>query len=617
MTSAGVKFRDFFLSLTGKRELPKLDISAEIAVIGRTSPATASALEALETTVDALTRKLAQLGDNTFPEISVLSRADGSLIAWMGQRDKWEGIYAKSIRLGATIAAPDLYTDASGNLVINGSVIVGMPPSSLDVDFPIIDNLTLQNNTPGAGRITWSAFTLSYRGLTYTVVTGSTASSAETVAYWDLSAPTVLSKTTYAAYSPANNRFVILINDAGTAYAAYQQPTKNSVLGIYIPDGAIIARHITAAAIDVTKLTLRKIIAVLTFHDNTPGAGSVSWDAGTIYYDGVAYAVSGGNTALAYVSWTVGSAALTAGASFTPAANVFLIATNVAGIYDNSWDKIGSQSLATAMFPDSVVTSAKILALDAGKITTGTLDAARIAAAAIDVTKLNIKRIIVSGLTLTSNSPSAGKIAWSACTVYYNGTAYAISSGNTSSTTHTQITWTVAAGTFASATIFTPGPTIFQIATNSGGTYDEVWDKPGNLSVQRSNLNFGLLEGYAPQAQATLTIDATGDTTVLSESAEGGLLFITFFSTGVVGANISVKITIDGTTERTISVMSTGVYTEEALAWAMRVVNDGTTSGDSITLWYGFTYKTSILIKVNSDNASPNVNVRIVYVHTT
>jgi hypothetical protein len=126
--------------------------------------------------------------------------------------------------------------------------------------------------------------------------------------------------------------------------------------------------------------------------------------------------------------------------------------------------------------------------INASNINSGTLSAGRIAAGSIDATKVNIRQILVGGLTLTNNSPSAGNIAWSSCTVYYDGSAYAVSSGNTTSG-HGFVYWTVGSGTFTEAATFTPGSTTFLIATNTAGAADVAWNKLASGGVVASHLN--------------------------------------------------------------------------------------------------------------------------------
>lgn len=111
--------------------------------------------------------------------------------------------------------------------------------------------------------------------------------------------------------------------------------------------------------------------------------------------------------------------------------------------------------------------------------------------------------IQVVGLTVTNNSPGGGQIAWSACTVYYNGAAYSIAAGNSS--TNQFVWWVVGASTFSSGNTFTPGPTIFPILTNTAGTSDLTWNKVGAGSIKGAHL--GLSAGIYNGPNGVLTLD--------------------------------------------------------------------------------------------------------------
>ena len=467
---------------------PVVDIGQEIAKIRNTDPVLAGALDRIVDTMDAQSAWVKRVVQRETLDFKVRTPS-GSLAArigsWISGQLSYTGAWFRNLWVGPTEATATI-TVVDGVVSIDGTVVVGLPPSSLNVDYPMVSGLTLQNNTPGAGRITWSQFSVSYRGTTYTVVTGNTASSSETFAYWDLSSPTVLTPIAHGSYTPANNRFVMLVNDSGTAYTAYQQPTKNSISGIYLPDGAIVARHITAAQIDATKFNLKKIISVLTFTSNSPGAGSVAWASGYVYYNGTEYVIGSGNTALKFIYWVIGNSTLSASSTET--------------------DTLGSDR--------------------------------------------------------------------------------------------------------------------FLIATNTTGTYDEAWDKVAKNGVMRNNLAFGLLEGYSAQPFASATVIfpiVQADTTILSESAEGGLLYIY----GIVKAlptgttAVDLKINVDGAGEQTYNLVDTAGFMDSLKAISMQVIGNGTNIGDYFLILYGFTYRTSISVKMSTldTNNTGQYGFKIFYVH--
>lgn len=140
--------------------------------------------------------------------------------------------------------------------------------------------------------------------------------------------------------------------------------------------GTLTADYILAASIDATKLNIKDIIAVgLAFANNSPGAGSVAWGGFTIYWNGIAYPITAGNSASAILYWNAGDATLTGTtvAAYTPQTNRFVIGTNVSGTATESWNTLGSQVVTTKMLADGSITDVKVVNLSAVKITTGTL----------------------------------------------------------------------------------------------------------------------------------------------------------------------------------------------------------------------------------------------------
>jgi len=107
---------------------------------------------------------------------------------------------------------------------------------------------------------------------------------------------------------------------------------------------------------------------------------------------------------------------------------------------------------------------------------------------AITASKFNTKIPVVQGLTLTNDSPTAGNVAWSACTVYYNGTAYSISSGNTTGGNR-YIYWKDLGASFASSAThpgsisgWAPGED-FIIAVNDSGIGQLAWNAIANQMI--------------------------------------------------------------------------------------------------------------------------------------
>ena len=99
---------------------------------------------------------------------------------------------------------------------------------------------------------------------------------------------------------------------------------------------------------------------------------------------------------------------------------------------------------------------------------------ANLQAGSVGPTETNFKLVIPSGLIFTDNSPTAGLVAWSACSVVYNGVTYPIVAG---STAYKWAYWVVGNATFStSATMPTFNDTTFPIAINNSGTHYTLWD---------------------------------------------------------------------------------------------------------------------------------------------
>lgn len=112
----------------------------------------------------------------------------------------------------------------------------------------------------------------------------------------------------------------------------------------------------------------------ITFTDNSPIAGKVSWSAGEVIYKGVTYAITAGNTALKYIWWdlTTPTAFQVSATKPTLTDDDFIVAINSSGTHRMVWD-------ATL--------------IDGGTIITGTISAEEIIAHTITTDE-----ILMSGL---------------------------------------------------------------------------------------------------------------------------------------------------------------------------------------------------------------------------
>ena len=261
------------------------------------------------------------------------------------------------------------------------------------------------------------------------------------------------------------------------------------------------------------------------------------------------------------------------------------------------------------------------------------ITAGNITAGSITTDKLNIVDVLVTGMTLTNNSPAAGRVAWSACTVYYMGVAYAITGGNTPNTTDTLIYWTVGNTTFSTGSSFTPATNVFPIATNTGGVGDTTWNKIGRKAVQEDNLGVSLLKGFQIQPLATVTVDPTQAAnttfTALNYSGSGALLTIGFIALGNSAANagllslpvLNLEIQVDGATIQALSLLETDAggnqrFPATILGITQSNVGSGATASDYVSIVQGISFNTSCLVRakiVNQNTASATYTLEAYY----
>jgi hypothetical protein len=208
----------------------------------------------------------------------------------------------------------------------------------------------------------------------------------------------------------------------------------------------------------------------------------------------------------------------------------------------------------------------------------------------------------VVGLAFQNNTPVGGQISWSACTVYYNGTAYPIAAGT--SGTDALVWWNVGDKVFSSGASFTPSPTTFPILTNVAGTTDLTWFKVGASSIQPSQLIGGLLPpGYQIQTPATASLGASGTTTLLSYTGAGALLTVFGqLSNLKTSGGSTIQITVDGQPSQTINLTDTGGagndgFSTQANAMA---VDGGTVVANSTGIVLGFysSFQVSIAVTI-------------------
>lgn len=231
------------------------------------------------------------------------------------------------------------------------------------------------------------------------------------------------------------------------------------------------------------------------------------------------------------------------------------------------------------------------------------------------VSAINFPLLIITDLQFTNNSPGAGRISWTACTIYYNGNIYGISAGNCLST-DTLVWWVVGESSFRSGTAFTPNQTTFPIATNTSGTADIAYNKIGANSIQETNVIGGFTSGYAPQNPSDTTPLAGNSTTLLNYTGAGGIVSVGITDasggTTAAGSAITLSITFDGGTTQSYTIKgpsgggSSNLWSSEVLNCVQDSVGSGTAAGDRVVIPFGVAFKTSCVITLNHTGGLSN-----------
>jgi hypothetical protein len=214
---------------------------------------------------------------------------------------------------------------------------------------------------------------------------------------------------------------------------------------------------------------------------------------------------------------------------------------------------------------------------EAGSVnaTTATVAAADITDFAINATKINNKVIALSGDTWTDHSPSSLYVAWNSHTLYYNGVAYTVASGNT---INNYIWWSSSSPTVYqnSATLPTLTDSDFIIATNVGGVHDLAWNAMANSVIGSAYIQDGAIVNAKI---GNLAVDNAKINDLNAAKINAGDVAANRLTLAGGGVNLGStliapgKIQIDGTTSLTSWIMG-GDVTK---------INGGAVSANTIT----------------------------------
>jgi len=144
--------------------------------------------------------------------------------------------------------------------------------------------------------------------------------------------------------------------------------------GVEATTVGVAATDIEDFAVTASKMFTKAIILTAdVWTNNSPGAGSIAWNAHSIIYNGASYPITAGNTALGYVYWVAGAATYSTSATH-PAlgATGFMVGINTVGVHTLVWNSSANM----------VIGNAYIVDLNADKITAGTITGSTLQTAA-------------------------------------------------------------------------------------------------------------------------------------------------------------------------------------------------------------------------------------------
>lgn len=167
-----------------------------------------------------------------------------------------------------------------------------------------------------------------------------------------------------------------------------------------LASNSITASKIQAGAVTSSKLAVAQIfIEGLTWYDNTPSSGYISWSSCTVYYGGVAYNISAGSTNNKYIYWSLGNTSFTTSNTKPSWSDyTFMIAINDNGYHRTVWNAtyIHGGTLITGTITAQEISAGSITGdrlasrtITADKIATGTITASEIATNTITVSNLS------------------------------------------------------------------------------------------------------------------------------------------------------------------------------------------------------------------------------------
>jgi len=229
------------------RKQPTLDVTPQATAIMQRDPLLASSLMQLQDGFNSLASDFRNLDIEVFDRI-VVTGEGGKPVAWFGSNPPFGGGWMQECYIGGDDPTNARITaDVYGNVLIDGDVLIlgTVTARAFDVLIPFPVDLTLADNDPSAGRISWTVCNVYYSGTEYSITAGDTD---KQFVYWDSGNSTF---TAADSFTPQRGRYLIATNNSGTADEAWNKLGNREVQGDNIELEAIATEHLNATEIKV------------------------------------------------------------------------------------------------------------------------------------------------------------------------------------------------------------------------------------------------------------------------------------------------------------------------------------------------------------------------------
>lgn len=318
--------------------------------------------------------------------------------------------------------------------------------------------------------------------------------------------------------------------------------TAQKIANLTITADQIASATITAAKIELLTITAAQIAnATIT---------STQIASATILGSNIAVAtITGANIGIGTISGSnIGTGAITA----SNIATGTITATQIA-----------SQTIVADNIANLTITTNKIGLLQITNALINDLDASKINAGLLSVSRLNILGIIMQNFIWTDHSPSGAYVSWSGGTLVYAGVTRSIAAGNTN---NKYIYWQLSAPTvFQSSNSFPSlGNDDFLISTNIAGVHDLAFNNSSaaqsivgsgiaDRTITATNIVAGTITGNEIAnatiaavniANATITATQIANATITAAQIANGTITATQIASATITASQIANLTI-------------------------------------------------------------------------